>query len=451
MDGSHKEEALCTMADGVEFLISGGKRHAATQRHFLKKFKNGEFVAGASTMTTSKGSIIDHATGRMYLPKDIDFDQDIKTVHPRSSQVRATTGANKLLVVRVNVAGGSQSPPYSKSTLSDKWFGTSGDAINNNSQYQACSFGKVSFDPYIGTTSSGVNISDGSYEITVSASYNGSDSAIESEARSVLEQDLGNLSQFDYVALSVPANSQQYAAYAYINSWLSLYQGSYVTDVTVQMHEIGHNIGLAHSGEGSQSYGDSSGVMGALWDDDRNICFNGAKNGAQLGWYDDRIVDVSTSGYDGLIYGIADYGTTTATEKMLLKMSVGGTDYWISYNKATGVNSQPGEGANNVMVHSRSGGSGYAESSLLAKLSPGQSYTGPSEDIMFVSVDGDAAYVVVGEAPPTPAPDCLDVAGWTDAYGDGCEWYENFDQPGCPSYGDMWSNPTTGVTPGEAW
>ena len=33
----------------------------------------------------------------------------------------------------MNVAGGSQSPPYSTSTLSDKWFGTSGDAINNNS------------------------------------------------------------------------------------------------------------------------------------------------------------------------------------------------------------------------------------------------------------------------------------------------------------------------------
>lgn len=401
-------------------------------------------------MKAAKGSVVDEKTGRMYLHQDTVLHKDIKTINPRSSQVRATTGANKLLVVRVNVAGGSQSPPYSTGTLSDKWFGTSGDAIHNNSQYQACSFGKISFDPYIGTTSSGVNISDGSYEITVSASYNGSDSAIESEARSVLAAELGNLSQFDYVALSVPANSQQYAAYAYVNSWLSLYQGSYVTDVTVQMHEIGHNIGLAHSGEGSQSYGDTSGLMGALWDDDRNICFNGAKNGAQLGWYDDRIVDVSTSGYDGLIYGIADYGTTTATEKMLLKMSVGSTDYWISYNKATGVNSQPGEGANTVMVHSRPGGSGYAESSLLAKLSPGQSYTGSSTDVTFVSVNGDAAYVVIGEAPPTPAPDCVDIAGWTDAYGDGCEWYETYDQPGCPSYGDMWANPTTDVTPNQA-
>jgi len=170
-----------------------------------------------------------------------------------------------------------------------------------------------------------------------------------------------------------------------------------------------------------------------------------------LGWYDDRIVDVSTSGYDGLIYGIADYGTTTATEKMLLKMSVGSTDYWISYNKATGVNSQPGEGANTVMVHSRSGGSGYAESSLLAKLSPGQSHIGSGTDVTFASVNGDAAYVVIGEAPPTPAPDCVDVAGWTDSYGDGCYWYEHFDQPGCPTYGGYWANPTTGVTPGEAW
>merc|ERR1739840_31672 len=56
-----------------------------------------------------------------------------------------------------------------------------------------------------------------------------------------------------------------------------------------------------------------------------------------------------------------------------------------------------------------------------------------------------------GPAPPTPTPppgDCTDISGWTDAHGDGCEWYETNDQEGCPNYGDLWAN--DGKTPNEA-
>jgi len=61
-----------------------------------------------------------------------------------------------------------------------------------------------------------------------------------------------------------------------------------------------------------------------------------------------------------------------------------------------------------------------------------------------------------GDSFPTKSPvedpttDCDDLEGWTDAYGDGCEWYETYDTVYCPSYGDMWANPTSQVTPREA-
>lgn len=61
-----------------------------------------------------------------------------------------------------------------------------------------------------------------------------------------------------------------------------------------------------------------------------------------------------------------------------------------------------------------------------------------------------------GDSSPTRSPvedpnnGCDDLAGWTDAYGDGCEWYEANDEVGCPNYGGLWANPNTGVTPGEA-
>ena len=138
--------------------------------------------------------------------------------------------------------------------------------------------------PFIGTTNTGVNISNGVYTVTIDADQYDV-SSIEYQAVSAAESALGNLpSQFDYVALSVSDNNEGWAAYAYINSWLSYYKANYINYVTVQMHEIGHNLGLAHSGEGGSTYGDTSGLMGAVFSDDRNMCFNGPKH-SQLGWF----------------------------------------------------------------------------------------------------------------------------------------------------------------------
>jgi trypsin len=39
---------------------------------------------------------------------------------------------------------------------------------------------------------------------------------------------------------------------------------------------------------------------------------------------------------------------------------------------------------------------------------------------------------------PTPPGSCTDLEGWVDSFGDGCYWYEDNDEPGCPNYGDLW-------------
>merc|ERR1712038_1179315 len=38
-----------------------------------------------------------------------------------------------------------------------------------------------------------------------------------------------------------------------------------------------------------------------------------------------------------------------------------------------------------------------------------------------------------------PVSSCEDYPNWQDSYGDGCEWYEEFDLPGCPTYGTNWN------------
>ena len=89
-------------------------------------------------------------------------------------------------------------------------------------------------------------------------------------------------------------------AYAYVNSWNSVYSNQWCNYVSAQVHEIGHNIGLAHSNEGSTTYADQSGMMGYSYGNESapKMCFNAAKNN-QLGWYADKTTIVTPSSATG--------------------------------------------------------------------------------------------------------------------------------------------------------
>ena len=45
-------------------------------------------------------------------------------------------------------------------------------------------------------------------------------------------------------------------AYAYYNSYLSVYRNDWCNYHSVQLHEIGHNLNFRHSGEGNDKYDD---------------------------------------------------------------------------------------------------------------------------------------------------------------------------------------------------
>jgi len=56
-------------------------------------------------------------------------------------------------------------------------------------------------------------------------------------------------------------------AYAYVNSWMSVYSNEWCNHPSGQMHELGHNFGYAHSNERG-SYQDQSGMMGYSYPQD---------------------------------------------------------------------------------------------------------------------------------------------------------------------------------------
>lgn len=66
-----------------------------------------------------------------------------------------------------------------------------------------------------------------------------------------------------------------------MNHWLSLYVGDNYKYPAVVMHELGHNLNMAHSGgTDGLEYTDHTCLMGNPWFDDDygRMCFNPVKN-----------------------------------------------------------------------------------------------------------------------------------------------------------------------------
>jgi hypothetical protein len=107
------------------------------------------------------------------------------------------------------------------------------------------------------------------------------------------------------------------------------------------------------------------------------MCFNAAQSW-QLRWYSEKAVTLdkhNRGSYVGHLGSIADY--SKSNNIVLVKLNTGkSTDYYVNFNRKSGINSGTVEGGNKVtVVKGRGEGNGYAESELVAKLSKGKTYT----------------------------------------------------------------------------
>ena len=193
-------------------------------------------------------------------------------------QLAVVTGTKTVLVVKVNHIGLGNLGTTTDNlfTIANDVFGNQisggNDAVNLHSQYKACSHNKLNFVPSTNDAGSSnsndadvTNIVNGIVEVTVNTdcSTTPCDGTMRNDVNNALGRAFGASASnvADHVMHCLPSGAMNGIAYAYINHWNSIYSDRWCQYVSGQVHEIGHNLNLAHASEGSNSYGDQTGFV----------------------------------------------------------------------------------------------------------------------------------------------------------------------------------------------
>lgn len=315
------------------------------------------------------------------------------------------SSSRSVLVVRVIAPDSSTT--VSKDELANKVFGIMGDKANLKSQYAKCSYNKMNFTPAIYD-----GVVNGVMEVSISVNVTNSTSE---DIQDAVTNVLGGKPHYaDHVMYCLPPGTKDnWLAYAYVNSWLSVYNDKWCKYLSTQMHEIGHNLNLGHANENGVAYADQSGYMGYGYqlDDDPLMCFN-SLNLWVLGWYKTKSLEIRLGeNFSGNLSSIIDFDSES-TKTVLIRINTEDLyDYYISYNKKAGFNSGTRDGINQVLIiKGRGRGFTYSDSELIAKLNKGDSLvlneTSTQTKITVNSIDisGNAEIDIFTPMNPTKIP-----------------------------------------------
>ena len=225
-------------AGGEENAIVPIQISDAQKEDLLTKFNTGELLSGESALALDDVGTKISGRGGILVQSNKEHVSIKKTLIRGSSRRLASTKGDKpILVIRVTDSEG-RVRPESADQISDDIFGTFGDSNTLKSQMSDCSFGQLNVTAGVGDDK---ETSPGVIDITidiplVGASRSTVRRAVTNEAASFLGHSLPGPYQQVMIVLEKCYTDCGWAAYAYANSWLSVYQGSYYKMVGVQMH-----------------------------------------------------------------------------------------------------------------------------------------------------------------------------------------------------------------------
>ena len=251
--------------------------------------------------------------------------------------------------------------PESAEVISNRVFGGIDDEVNLRSQFLACSWGSLEFIP-----ATGENIIDGVIDIHVEYDevagplvYRFTD-ALTAKANNMTG--LNIFETYDHVMFMVPPGLMTDIANAVVFRKRSLFSGIWGLTVGVQMHEIGHNLGLHHSGYDGEQYADISGQMGyatTTHHEKVSKCFN-APHSWFLNFMEDRLIQVdpfsftSSNPWEGRLISMADYKSDLQKNDAVVIRIVNEInrekDLYFMFNKKEGFNFETQKFENKVVV-----------------------------------------------------------------------------------------------------
>jgi hypothetical protein len=171
---------------------------------------------------------------------------------PRPSDDRSlrrlqSSSIRTVLVVRVILDDAKYT--YADPTrLSNDVFGNGGDSNNLKSQFAACSSNQLVFDKtpnrrmsYIPNDGGTTDITNGVVDIKVPYSKSAGDSVVRNAVTTKINSVFGVGSPVElanHVMYCLPSGTMSGIAYAYINSWNSVYSNEWCNYVSTQMHEV---------------------------------------------------------------------------------------------------------------------------------------------------------------------------------------------------------------------
>jgi len=370
----------------------------------MKPSTNEEETSSPATVSTVEMSV-------SLPPGSIKFQTDPhRRLQHEQRSLASYTGTKSVLIVRVNDVN-DESVPESAQTISDKFFGTNGDVETMQSQFASCSYNNFN----IVNNDYGDNIygqdhdqivsklsAPGVLEIDIPISMDNTQATLRGHmvAQAQVKLGISLPGPFAHVLFVISDCYQDcgWAAYAYVNHWMSVYQSHYYKYPAVSMHELGHNLNLAHSGGlDEKTYTDHTCLMGnPLFSDDvGDMCFNPAKNyqivmsgsnrDGDGNWYnEDRVetwdvndgVGGTNTVWSGKLVGIAEYDhllsdAQHADSRIVLKLESGrSNDLYVGFNRATGITSDNQQASNKVTI-TETGGNGYTYSQSMLKATMG--------------------------------------------------------------------------------
>mmetsp|Transcript_28355 Transcript_28355/g.59402 ORF Transcript_28355/g.59402 Transcript_28355/m.59402 type:complete len:750 (+) Transcript_28355:136-2385(+) len=405
-DGSSQEDWVCELPQ-EEFSKLGLQYIKIDRLDAVIPTK--DVKSGESILIMSR-AIVDTEDSKMYIPSNAIIEVHNQSVEDAVSKLTRNlaekTGTLNTLVVRF-VDRNGVAPNATIKKLENDFFDDDGCL---KSQYEACSYGKLKIQPFSGTTQTGVTIEHGVVEVHIDLDVSTSTiDDLKQKGHLATGTTLGDLmfnNTYDLVAYVFPPGCVgTWIASAYTNGKFSFYNNEAGSGVAFQVHEVGHNLGLAHSGA-STEYNDKTGMMGSSFgDDDFYMCFNPAKS-FQLGWYNNKVKTIDPfSTPDAVseftLNGVSDYEQNDdALIVLRLEQTALDPDYFIGYNRDSRMNQDTYEDKNMItIIRMDLSGEDKPKSEKVGSLYPNQTFKIENFNnerdvkIRFVSVSNGTSHI----------------------------------------------------------